>query len=77
MAHARQTGMLVMKPNKNELKPAIAAVAVTKDLCSSNRCQRDAYWCRRRPTLNTDCILCVGFAEGISPCRIVANTGAA
>lgn len=31
VTYARHTGIFVMKPNKKELKPASAAVAVTKD----------------------------------------------
>jgi hypothetical protein len=77
MAHARQTGMLVMKPNKNELKPATAAVEVTSDRCSSVHCQREACGRSRRLTLNANCVLIIRLAKRINPCGIVADTSAA
>ena len=40
VTHARQTGMLVRNPNKKQLNPATAAVAVINDRCTPKMYQR-------------------------------------
>lgn len=77
-AYARQTGMLVRKPNKKELKPAMAAVAVIRDRLRSGA---PSEACRRRrlqamgQTLDADRILRIVLAECV--CGVVAHASAA